>query len=135
MAGQDNLEVVRATWDAWERGDIEGVLVRADAAVVMSINHFHDWPESTYRGHDGVRRFLTEWLEVWDSFEVRLDELRACPDERVLALAWQRGIGHVSGLPMEMEWALAYALCDGVIVDMQLWGDRAEALTAAGLAN
>jgi ketosteroid isomerase-like protein len=133
MAAQQNVAIIRETWDAWERGDIAGVVAVADPEVTMDINHFHDWPESSYRGRDGVRRFLTEWLEIWDSFEVRLDELRVCHDKRVLALAWQRGIGHVSGLAMEMEWALIYTLRDGAIIEMQLWGDRGEATAAAGL--
>ena len=39
------------------------------AEIVWDLTHFRDWPDRTYRGAEGVRRFLTEWLEIWDDYE------------------------------------------------------------------
>jgi ketosteroid isomerase-like protein len=101
--------------------------------VVWDITHFRSWPESAYEGHDGVMRFLTEWLDVWEDYEVGLDEIRLAPDGRVVALAWQRGKGKQSGLAMEIQWAQIATLREGKVTRIDNYDDQAEALEAAGL--
>jgi ketosteroid isomerase-like protein len=88
-----------------------------------------------YRGDEGVRRFLNEWLEVWDEYEVGVDEILAAPDGRIVSLAWQRGKGRRSGLPMEMEWAQITTMRDGKIIQMDNYDRRSQALEAAGLSD
>ena len=67
MPDQD-AEVVRATWDAWERGDLDAVLQIWDPEVVWDMSHFPGWPDQVHRGHDSVRRFLEDWLEIWSDY-------------------------------------------------------------------
>jgi ketosteroid isomerase-like protein len=130
---QENVEVVRGAWDAWIRGDLDGLLAYYDPEGVWDLTHFREWPDVTYRGLEGVRRFLDEWLEVWDDFEVGVEEILAAPDGRVVSLAWQRGRGRQSGLPMEMEWALIFTVRDGKVIRNDNYDDRSKALEAAGL--
>jgi ketosteroid isomerase-like protein len=66
---QENVEIVREGWDAWLRGDLRGLLRQLDPDVVWDTSHFRDWPEAAYYGLSGVKRFLNEWLEVWDDYE------------------------------------------------------------------
>ena len=129
------MEIVREAWDASLRRDVDGMFAYFDPEVVWDMTHFREWPDVTYRGGEGVRRFLDEWLEVWDEYEVAVDELiLAAPDGRVVGLAWQRGKGRRSGLPMEMEWASITALRDGKIIRIDNYDDRSKALEAAGLS-
>lgn len=80
----------------------------------------------------GVRRGLTEWLDVWDAWEAGVDNVFAAPDGRVVVLTWQRGKGRQSGLPINMEWrAQVITLRDGRIARVDAYDDRAEALEAA----
>jgi ketosteroid isomerase-like protein len=129
------LEVVRNVWDAWLGGDMARLLTYYDPAVVWDLTHFREWPDNTYHGHDGLLRFLDEWLEVWDNFETDVEEIVAAPDGRVLSLAWQRGTGRESGLPMEMEWALIGTVRDGRVVRVEHYDDRLEAFAAVGLSE
>lgn len=99
------------------------------------MTHFRDWPDVTYRGDKGARRFLDEWLEVWDQHESGVDEILAAPDGRIVSLAWQRGKGRHSGLPMEIEWAQITTLRDGKIVRIDNYDERSTALEAAGLSD
>ena len=132
---ETNVEVARRAWDAWGRGDLDGILAVCTEDVVFGTTHMRDWPEPEYRGHVGVRRFLAEWLEVWDGFEVVVDELISAPDGRVVSLFWQRGKGRQSGLSMEVDGALVTTMRGDRIGRVAVYGDRAEALKAVGLSK
>jgi uncharacterized protein len=132
---QENVEIVRLGWEAWSRGDMDGLFALLADDVVYDTSHLHDWPEGEYIGHTGFRRFLTEWLGVWEAFEVGVDEFVAAPDGRVVALFWQRGKGRQSGLAMDTKWAQIQTIREGKAVRLEVYDSRAEALKAAGLAE
>ena len=129
------MELVRQAWDAWLRGDVDDLFAFFHPEIVWDMTHFRDWPDATYRGDEGVRRFLDEWLEVWDEYEVGVAEILAAPDGRIVSLAWQRGKGRRSELPMEMEWAQITTMRDGKIIQMDNYDRRSQALEAAGLSD
>ena len=130
---QENVEIARSAWEAWERGDLDGLFGLYTADVVWGLTHFREWPESEYRGTDGVRRFLDEWLEVWEDYHVGVEEIIAAPHDRVVCLGWQSGRGRTSGLAMDMKWAQILTLRDGRISRIENFDDRTKALEAAGL--
>jgi ketosteroid isomerase-like protein len=94
-----------------------------------------EWPDNTYRGIDGVRRGLTEWLEVWQAWEAGVNEILAARDGRVVVLPWQRGKGRQSGLAMGMAWAQLITVRDGKITRIDACDGRSAALEAAGLSQ
>ena len=132
---EENAELVRAGWDAWIAGDIDGLFEIWDPEVIWDLTHFRDWPDRTYQGHDGVRSFLSEWLAVWDEYEAGVDEIVTAPDGRIVTLAWQRGTGRESGLVMDVEWAQINTVRNGRVVLVENYDSRSEALQAAGLAE
>ena len=129
------MNLVREAWDAWLRGSVDDLFAFWHPEIVWDMTQFRDWPDATYRGDEGVRRFLDEWLEVWDEHESGVDEILAAPDGRIVSLAWQRGKGRHSGLPMEIEWAQITTLRDGKIIRIDNYDDRSKALEAAGLRD
>jgi ketosteroid isomerase-like protein len=133
---EKNLDLVRKGWSLWEAGNFAALLEKIwDPEIVWDITHYRDWPESVYEGHDGVRRFLTEWLDLWENYEVGVDELLLAPDGRVVSLAWQRGRGRESGLEMDMKWAQVTTICDGRVTRIDNYDNRDAALEAAGLSE
>ena len=130
-----NVEVMRAGWDAWLRRDIDAVVDYLDSDLVFDMTHFRDWPDRSYRGIEGFRRFSAAWLDLWEEFEAGLDEIRATPDGRVVALIWARGKGRQSGLAMGFEWAQLATFRDGKITRLDGYDDRSTALEAAGLSE
>ena len=131
----ENVEIMRAGWDAWLRRDIDAVVDYLDSDLIFDMTHFRDWPDRSYRGVEGFRRFSAAWLELWEEFEAGLDEIRAAPDGRVVALIWARGTGRQSGLAMGFEWAQIATLCDGKITRLDGYDDRSKGLEAAGLSE
>ena len=132
---EENVELTRRSWEAWQRGDVDAMFELWDRDIVWDMTHFHDGLESTYEGHEGVRNFLSEWLEVWDDYEMGVDETLATPDGRVISLAWQRGKGRQSGLEMHNEWAQIATFRDGKITRIDNYDDRDAAFEAAGLSE
>jgi ketosteroid isomerase-like protein len=132
---EENLEVVSRAWEAWLRRDFDAMATEWDPDVIWSTEHFHDWPESSYRGPEGVRQFLSEWLDVWGDYEVTIDEVLAAPDGRVVSLFRHRGKGQSSGAPMDLEMANIVTIRNGRIVRFDNYDSQAEALDAAGVGN
>ncbi len=90
---QENVESIRRGWEAWLRGDIDALVSLWDPDVIWDTSHFREWPESSYYGVEGVRKFLTEWLEVWGEYKIDVEEVRSAPDGRVVSLFTHHGRG------------------------------------------
>jgi ketosteroid isomerase-like protein len=129
----ENLEVIRRGFDAWVRGDLDALFAEFDPEIVWDTSNFRNWPESSYYGVDGVRTFLTEWLEVWSDYSFDVEELLLAPDGRVVSLITHHGRGAGSGVPLDLEMAQVATVREGKIVRLDSYGDRSEALEAAGL--
>jgi ketosteroid isomerase-like protein len=130
---EENVEIVRKGWEAWARGDLDGLFELWDPEIIFKTEHFHDWPESDYRGRDGFRQFLAEWLDVWGDYEVTVDEVLAASDGRVVSLFRQTGTGRQSGVPMELDMAQIATLREGKMIELDNYDSPAEALEAVGL--
>jgi ketosteroid isomerase-like protein len=74
---ENNVGIANRGWEAWLRGDLDALAELWDSEVVWDVTHFRDWPAPAYFGIDRVKRFVTEWLEVWDDYEVGVDETLA----------------------------------------------------------
>src|SRR5262249_36037449 len=129
---EENIEIVR---EGYERFAATGEPA-ADLATddfVWDMSNFHDWPErQVYEGVDGVRAFLTAWLEAWEGWQLELESLHDAGD-RVVALVRQSGTSKAAGMPVEMSFAQVWTLRDGKQSRMEMYSDQDEALRAAGL--
>jgi ketosteroid isomerase-like protein len=129
-----NIEVIRSAWEAWVKGDLDAVFATFDPEVEWDTTTFEGWPEvGVYRRHEGVREFFEMWLASWERYESGVDEYIEAADGRVVVLAWQRGYGPGSHVPVEMDWALVSTVRDGLCVRMEAWSDRRKALESVGL--
>ena len=103
--------------------------------IIWDTTGYHDWPESGYHGLEGVERFFTEWLAVWDDYQAGVEDIIPAPDGRVVVLFWHRGKGRSSGLRMEDSAAQVITVRDGRVIRIANYESRAEALSTAGLAE
>ena len=128
---QENVEIVRAVYEAWMRGDFEAVFERFDSEI--------EWfppPDVSSsgwrRGHEGVRQSLAGWIGAWDDYHYELRELIDAGDD-VLAEGWHRGRGRTSGVEVSEEIFSVWTLRAGQVVQQRMFRDRTQALEAAGL--
>ena len=131
---QENVEVVRKSIDASNRGDFDAWLGFLSPEVVwesLPLPGFRD----VYRGRSGAREWLEQLLEVFEEAHIEIDEITALSDDRVLMAYTPRGRGRGSGLPVEYPvWEVLW-LADGLITRRQVFWTRDEALEAAGLSE
>ncbi len=131
---QENVEIVRAAFGAFERGDMEGVLRLCDenveitqAAELLDVSrHQH--------GHAGVLEAFALWPDQWDDFRVEILRI-ADVGGRVLVTAMNHGRGKGSGVQVELRFSFLFSLRGGKIVEWRIFVREDEALEAAGLAE
>jgi ketosteroid isomerase-like protein len=81
----------------------------------------------TYRGEEGLRRFLAEVDELWESMDMNVERLVERGDE-VLALLLVHITGRSSGLQLEDRIAQHWWARDGKLVRMRVRADQEAAL-------
>jgi ketosteroid isomerase-like protein len=126
---EENVEIVRASIDAVQRGDAETALSFFSEGVV-----FEPLVAGPYHGHAGVVEQWSVFMEEFDDYWFEGEELIDAGDEVVLF--WRHGgVGKASGIPVENEGGTVFRLTDGQISHARVYADRAEALEAAGLSE
>jgi ketosteroid isomerase-like protein len=126
---QENVEIVRASIDAVQRGDAETALSYFSEDVV-----FEPLVAGPYHGHAGVVEQWSVFMEEFDDYWFDGKELFDAGDEVVLF--WRHGgVGKSSGIRVENEGGTVFSLRDGRISHARVYADRAEALEAAGLSE
>jgi uncharacterized protein len=130
MRETGNIETIRATYAAFNRGDIAGVLKNMDESIVFTTPGSAAVPMAgTRRGLDEVRRFFED-LErrmEFTAFDVR--ELLA-QGNRVVALVHYEGRDRKTGRGFSADSAMLWTLGNGKALRFQEYTDT-EALAAA----
>jgi ketosteroid isomerase-like protein len=121
-------ELVQRIHDALSGGDIDGViaLCAPDFRLDMSDRVFNP---AVYEGHDGIRAFYSEVMEVWESFTWEPIEL----DERnglVIAVLRSRGQGRGSGVELDRRSAMIWRVEGGRATSLTFYRDPDEARAA-----
>jgi ketosteroid isomerase-like protein len=129
---RENVELVRAAWEAWERGDMEAIFAFYDPAIVWDQTR-GPVERGLYLGHDGIKEFFRAWLAPFENFYAHaVDFIDA--GEAVVVRVRQGGRGKQSGVEVEMPryWQV-YRLRDGRAVRIEVYSEEDEALEAVGL--
>jgi ketosteroid isomerase-like protein len=129
---EENVEVVRATFDAWNAGDMDAFRELHDPEVIAQT--VENWPErGPYVGRDAVMREFELIREAWDTDTVEpISDLIDAGNRVVVRLSW-RGAGH--GPDGNIEMTYVATLRRGRIHYIAYFWDHAEALDAAGLRD
>ncbi len=129
---QENVEVARKLFDAFNRGDLDAWLGFLSPEVVwesLPLVGFRD----VYRGRVEAREWLEQLTEVFEEAHLEIEQITALNDDRVLNELTQIGRGRGSGLNGEQRgWAILW-FAKGLITRRQPFWTRDAALEAAGL--
>jgi ketosteroid isomerase-like protein len=73
---QENVEVIRAIYAAWDARDLDALLEVTDPEIEFwTSGYFPDF-EPIYRGHQGLRSFWEAMLVPWDeSFRIDVEHI------------------------------------------------------------
>jgi ketosteroid isomerase-like protein len=131
---QENVEVVRAYFEAWERGGVDAVAEFWDPQI--------DWRSAegalddvgVMQGVEAMRAYVQDWLDDFDDLRFELEELIDA-GEQVVSVQRITGRAKASGVATELRYAVVNTIRDGKLVRGREYWTRAEALTAVGLSE
>ncbi len=135
---QENVEVVRRGMEANHSGDLE---TRMDDLLGLwdpnceytSVTAGVD--TETYRGHDGIRRYLKHLSESWREWRIEVEEIRPVTENMVVATFRFHAIAKDSGIAIDTRLGSIFVLSEGRFLRGSTYSTPDEALEAVGLAE
>jgi ketosteroid isomerase-like protein len=131
---RENVERTYQAHDAFNRRDLHAFLALMDPDTEFLPYELAVQGGPPYRGHDGMRTWWEESLEVLPDLRVELYEARDFGD-MVFVRGHLHGHGAGSGAPIERPLWGALRWRDGKQAWYRAFGSEAEALEAAGLSE
>jgi ketosteroid isomerase-like protein len=129
---EENVEVVRRAFEAWNAGDMERLRDLYDPDVI--VRGPPGWPEpGPFVGRDAVMRQFQQVRDTFDEDSLEFVSDFAAIGDRVIVRAAWRMIGR--GPEGNMEWTVVYTVRRGLVLGLEFFWDHAEALEAAGLSE
>jgi ketosteroid isomerase-like protein len=131
---QENLDLVRRGFDAYQRRDVQAMCDVAHARCELFTFTVGVVEGQPFRGHAGIADWMAHELEPWDEWRVDVMEVRPV-GERVLARATVTGRGQGSSAELTADSGLLFEFQDDRI--MRLWSylNWRDALEAVGLSE
>jgi ketosteroid isomerase-like protein len=129
---QKNVDVIRASFEAFRRRDLDGFLSCFDPDVeyrslVLEV-------EGTYHGHEGMRAWWDNVLTVFPDWNPQLEDSRDL-GQRVLSRIRTEGRGTGSGIPVERHIWLVAEVRNGRMKSSAFFRTEPEALEALDLTG
>jgi ketosteroid isomerase-like protein len=127
---QENVEIVRRSFKAFNRGDLNAVLKDTAPDFELDFSRAVGPVHGVFR-LDQMERFLSEGTESWESVRIEADELIDAGEHVVGTLAGSmRGR---DGIEVTSLTTWVWTFRDGKAMRLCYYQDKAEALEAAGL--
>src|SRR4029078_7353270 len=129
---QENVEVVRSVFEAWNTGDMDALRELYDPDAIMRMDE--NWREQgPYCGRDAVMREFEQLREAWDADTIEaISEFIDAGDRVVVRVAW-RGVGR--GPEINLEFTIVYTVRNRRIFYQEHFIGHAGALEAVGLSE
>src|SRR3954462_10188246 len=148
---QENVEVIRSVYAAWERGDFGSAQwAHPDIEFVVA----DSFEAGSWMGRAGMAQAWCDWvgaagwmaqagsawMSAWEEYRVEVDEYRRLDDERILVLMLHCGRGKTSGLDVRQTGtkkpgANVLHVRDGRVTRILLYWDRERALADLGISE
>ena len=108
---QENVEILRRGYNAWNRGDRDTAFEFLELEFVLQL------PEGgmnvgSFQGREAVTKLLEEYLEVFDFFHMEPEEFFDA-DDRVVVLVHTPARGKGSGVEVEFRPAHVWTMRGG----------------------
>jgi ketosteroid isomerase-like protein len=126
---QENVEIIRRGSEAVERGDFEEWSAAFDDGVKLYPRTEEPGVEPFYEGMEGIGTYLDNWYSGWKEYTAEPVEFIDAGDYVVVDMR-EVGIAKDSGIRIEENFAHAFKLDNGKIVEWRMFGPVEEALAA-----
>jgi ketosteroid isomerase-like protein len=128
---RENVERVRAGYDAWSRGDLEAFLALLDEDIEFRTAGVFPGLDPVYRGHAGIKKFWGDFRDPWQSLRIVIDHFRERGDQLV-ALYRFEAVGR-EGVSVHRQAANVITVRNGLAIRIEAFESWKAALDAAGM--
>jgi ketosteroid isomerase-like protein len=129
---QANVEVIRAMFEHWARGEFPASFMDPDVEHQRIGADTPDM-EGEWRGLENLARVTAEYVGPLSDLRMEAEEIIDLDDDRVLVLSRHTARGKLSGAPIDHRLGELFTLSAGKVVRYESYWDRAEAIEAVGL--
>ena len=130
---QENVEILRKSMEAFNRGDKAFFLSTVDRDAVMVPSE--EWPENApIRGAEAIWETYADVTQAWEEASFEVGEIIEARD-KIVANVRRPARGRASGADLAFNYWLVATYRDGKGIRSEWFADRAEALEAAGLSE
>jgi ketosteroid isomerase-like protein len=127
---QENVEIVRAAIDAYNRGDLDAAFKDAAPGYEIDMSRAVGVVRGVY-GLPQIQRILEEFRSAWESDQFGADEFIDAGEHVVTPFT--NHLRGRDGIEVEARGIWVWTIRDGAIVRSCLYQEREEALEAAGV--
>jgi ketosteroid isomerase-like protein len=133
---QENVEIARRWYEpAVSKRELLAAMPRTMALCHPEVEWSAPEDGTVYRGRQGVRQRLEEWLQSFDEYRYDVRQIIDCGGDEVLVEASEVGRGIKSGAEVRTTNYELLTIRDGMIVRIREFYDEGDALEAAGLSE
>jgi ketosteroid isomerase-like protein len=133
VMSQENVETLRAGYEAINRGDHDAFLQILDPAIEWKVPDRAPFA-GTYHGHEAVKELLKTYLEAFDELRMEPEEFFEAGDQTV-AFIRETARGRGSGVEVEIRVGHLLTMQEGKAVRFEYFPEREKALEAVGLSS
>ena len=129
---RENVELVVRAMDAYRAGGFAAgrEFLHPDFEMVRAGIHFTE--SGTYRGYDAASESMMDYIGAFEDYQTEPEEFIDAGD-RVVVAQTELGRARSSSVQLRERWYAVFTLSEGKILRLQWFGERADALEAAGL--
>jgi ketosteroid isomerase-like protein len=128
---EENVAIVRAIFDALNRGDLDEALAHLPEGFVLDWSAANSPETGVYRSREEIRGAFERFTEPWSDFEWFEAEIIDTGD-LVVRAGGIRGRGEGSGAEVSARGAAVWAFREGTPVSLRFFQSKEEALEAIG---
>jgi ketosteroid isomerase-like protein len=131
---QENVEIVRRGTDAYNRGDLDGILEDWASDAVLDWSNSRGFDAGVFRGYDEIRAHWQRLLAAFDEVRIELVDPIELEDGRLIV----ENVGYLrgrDGIEVQTRSAWLITIRDGETTSFTLYQTKQDALEAVGLSE
>jgi ketosteroid isomerase-like protein len=133
---QENVEIATRFYEpALSKEELLAAMPKTMALCHPEVEWSAPEDGTIYRGREGVRQRLEEWLQSFDHYRYEVQRIIDCGGDEVLVEANEVARGMVSGAEVRSTNYELLTIRDGMIARIREFYDEGEAFEAAGLSE
>jgi ketosteroid isomerase-like protein len=126
-----NADLLRARWDDFGRGDIDGAVSSTDDNAQIVLPETLPWG-GTYTGPDGFKEMIGKFLSNFESVDPKPTAFLEADDGETVIVTVE-GVGRTkAGNDLSGRSVWLYKVRDGKLTEAEFFGDTAQAVDALG---